>query len=186
MLRLAIMATCGWLMLAVPGKAAMISASAWQHEWRTELDACVGEPITRLDFSGQQMLSHIHTIGFKMTMWDGDTARGDFDRGNLTLWLDDIDTGLLLNGFPNDQMATVTNWRSLRPEVATSLLAVLADGVVWPRLMCGYPSNNNFEYPRGALATLYLLDSPLPEPQSIWLCVAAALSFAGARWYGKR
>lgn len=186
MLRLASMVTCGWLMLAVPGSAAMISASGWQDEWDTELDACVGEFITVLNFSGQQMLSPIMSIGFTMTLWDGDTAPGDFDRDNLTLWLDDVNTGMPLNGFPNDQLATVTNWLPLRPAVQVALWAALADGVVTADLMCGYPSNNNFRIPGGYKATLYLADTQIPEPRTVWLCVAGALWLAGTRRSSRR
>ena len=186
MLRLAIMVTCGWLMLAVPGKAAMISASGGQSGMDTELDACVPMIITELDFGNQPMLSHIETIGFRMTMWDGDTARGNFDRDNLSLWLDKVDTGLLLNGFPDQRLLTVTNWSRPRHDVQLALLAVLADGLVRADFMCGHRSHNSYVIPREYQATLFLSDQPLPEPRSVWLCVAGVLSLAGTRWFSRR
>jgi hypothetical protein len=42
------------------------------------------------------------------TIYDGDTAPGEGDVGDLTLALDRIDTGIKLNGFPDDKMETRT------------------------------------------------------------------------------
>lgn len=175
MSRLAILVTFGWLMMAVPGQAAMISASGQQRYLETELDFCVPLIFTTLDFSGQEMPPSIVSIGFTMTMWDGDTDFGDFDRGNLILWLDDIDTGLPLNGFPNQRLATVTNWWVLSPSVQMLLMAALADGQVVADLMCLDRSNNILVIPDTYQATLFLTDAVIPEPPSVWLCAVGAM-----------
>lgn len=186
MLRLAMLVACGWLMMVMPGEAAMISASASQSGLETELDMCVPLSIAVLNFSDQEMLAPIVSIGFTMTMWDGDTALGDFDRGNLILWLDDIDTGLQLNGFPNERLSTVTNWLVLRPAVQVALLAALADGVVAADLMCLERSGNILMIPQDYQATLVLVDTQIPEPRSVWLGTAGALWLMGLRRFSRR
>lgn len=62
------------------------------------------------DFSSQQdyvSLDFIDSISVAMTVGEGDTARGNFDRDNLTLGLDGYNTGIVLNGFPNEQTQTL-------------------------------------------------------------------------------
>ena len=66
-------------------------------------------------------------ITFTATIDDGDTGTGEIDENDLTLALDGIDTGLLLNGFRNG--ATDTQTVSGAPINEAQILAALkADG----------------------------------------------------------
>jgi hypothetical protein len=62
------------------------------------------------DFSGQQyaILNTIDVLVITLTVNDGDTGVGDFDRDNLFLALDGVNTGIPLNGLLNDNITTIT------------------------------------------------------------------------------
>src|SRR5207253_4868811 len=65
------------------------------------------------DFSGQSyaILNRIDSIVITLTANDGDTGVGDFDRDNLFLALDGVNTGIPLNGLLNDNITTITSFR---------------------------------------------------------------------------
>lgn len=69
-------------------------------------------PITtdpwNFDGTDYMNLNSIDQIAVTLTIYDGDSAWGDFDYNNLMLVLDDIETGLMLNGFSNGKTKTLT------------------------------------------------------------------------------
>jgi len=62
------------------------------------------------NFTGQTFasLASIDSITITMTLFDLDTASGNLDFNKVTLGLDGINTGLLLNGFPDAVQSTQT------------------------------------------------------------------------------
>ena len=107
---------------------------------------------TAYNFAGQNYssLSSVDNLQVTLTAFDGDTGRGNFDFNDLTLGLDGIDTGILLNGLPNNQ--TVTRTFSGVPDNPEALLAALQDGQLVGSVFdvdndggdnIGFPSNFN-------------------------------------------
>jgi hypothetical protein len=85
---------------------------------------------TPYDFTGQIVnftATSLDSLTVTVTsVLDGDSGPGEFDENNLHLALDGIDTGLVLNGLGNNQIATVT-LSQLNPLLQAQLLAALAD-----------------------------------------------------------
>ena len=153
------------------------------------------------DFSTQTRLSDISSISITMTIIDGDTGTGpnDFDHNSWTLRLDNIDTGILLNGFsslmddnvgtqPGDFIRlTITG----TPTNVPALLGVLQDGIVNATIFdsTGVSMSNSFRIPNQdpngnpIVASLSITGTAVPEPTvSALILVAAALAFgAGLR-----
>lgn len=74
-------------------------------------------------------MRRLERITFTATIDDGDTGPGDIDENDLTLALDGIDTGIVLNGFRNNETDTQTV--SGAPINQSQILAALkADGVL--------------------------------------------------------
>jgi hypothetical protein len=74
-------------------------------------------------------LGSLTGLSLTLTLNDGDSALGQFDYGDLTLGLDGIDTGLLLDGFSGGATVTQTlALSSLSPSLAVSLYTALQDG----------------------------------------------------------
>ena len=83
-----------------------------------------GDPFT---FTGIGTFTSIDSISITLTIFDGNTGAGEEDEGALTLALDNIDTGIALNGFLSGQEITLTI--SGTPMNAAVILAALqADG----------------------------------------------------------
>ena len=68
------------------------------------LTAGAGFDFTAQDYAS---LTTIDKLTISLTLNDGDSDVGEFDFDNLTLGLDGVDTGLKLNGFPNDNLITL-------------------------------------------------------------------------------
>jgi hypothetical protein len=81
------------------------------------------------DFTAQNpsQLTTIDSITVQLTVNDGDTGLGEFDRDNLTLGLDGFDTGLKLNDLLNNQIVTITSTSPIL-NAAAILAALQADG----------------------------------------------------------
>jgi hypothetical protein len=85
------------------------------------------------NFAGQvnsfANVTSIDSLTVTLQVSDGDSAPGDFDENALHLALDGIDTGLVLNGFPNNANLSLTlNTIALPTQLA--LIAALQDGVL--------------------------------------------------------
>jgi hypothetical protein len=87
---------------------------------------------TPYDFTGQvnsfANVTSVDSITVTLTsIFDGDTAIGNFDFDSLTLGLDGIDTGLKLNGLPDGGILTLS-FTGIPSLVQAQLIAALADG----------------------------------------------------------
>ena len=87
-------------------------------------------------------------------MDDGDSAPGDFDFNDLTLYLDGINTGIILNGWPNNAN-DFRNTVSGTPLNGDAILAALqADGKLIATFNDADPSDNFWDLSGGFDATL--------------------------------
>jgi hypothetical protein len=86
---------------------------------------------TPYSFTGQvnsfANITSIDSLTVTLQISDGDTAPGDFDENNLFLALDGVNTGLALNGFPNNANLSLT-LSTVPAAVQAALIAALADG----------------------------------------------------------
>lgn len=73
--------------------------------------------------SSYNNLASIGSLTLTVTIRDGDTTPGSFDFNDLTIGLDGIDTGIKLNGFPNNAISTLDI--SGVPQNAAAILAAL-------------------------------------------------------------
>jgi hypothetical protein len=127
--------------LSVGASAATISSTVNQSGFGFGFDPVSGQftgvqgggtyPLTvptGYDYAGQDYasLTSIDKLTITLTVNDGDSAQGEYDFNNLTLGLDGLNTGLVLNGFPNNSVLTLD---IEGPNNAAALLAALkADG----------------------------------------------------------
>ncbi|WP_447983673.1 PEP-CTERM sorting domain-containing protein [Nitrospira sp. Nam74] len=120
--------------------------------------AVVNEP--GFDFVGQdyRSLRSVDRVSITLTLLDGDSAVGDRDFGKLTLMLEGVNTGILLNGFRDSELDTLTITGFPSDEDKIQILAGLqVDGHVsaWI-LSTDQPSFNRIGVPSGSNATLVL------------------------------
>jgi hypothetical protein len=143
---------------------------------------------TPYDFNGQfnpfAFIDRIDSITLTLTMADGDTAAGDFDFGNLYLALDGVNTGLALNGFPNNQILSLS-LNQLSPATSDALVAALQDGQLLGSVLDLTPGNgpagDTIAFPRAVDTTLDLVlhlspppPPPVPLPPAVWLALSSA------------
>ncbi len=130
---LATLCLAGFAALPSLGHASLISIESSFAESGTTYDIKPPNPETigTFDFGGQVAgLASLSSLSLTLTLTDGDTASGNFDYDNLYLMLDDVKTGLALNGFGNGSTNTRTFGMSLaNASFAGELLnALLQDG----------------------------------------------------------
>jgi hypothetical protein len=116
------------------------------------------------DYSGQDYASlvSIDQVSITLTITDGDTAVFDFDRDQLTLGLDGIDTGIKLNDFPTNQTTTQTI-TGVPNNAADILTALKADGQLNATVIDQSPGENILELPATQDTTLALgVDTTAP------------------------
>ena len=98
--------------------------------------------------------TQIQDIEISFVMDDGDSAPGDFDFNDLTLYLDDINTGIILNGWP-DSASDFRNTVSGTPLNGDAILAALqADGKLVATFNDADPNDNFWDLSGGFDATL--------------------------------
>ena len=89
--------------------------------------APINDPANPFTFTGIGSFTSIDSISITLTIFDGNTGPGEAEEGDLTLALDNIDTGIALNGFLSGEEITLTI--SGTPMNAAAILAALqADG----------------------------------------------------------
>jgi hypothetical protein len=117
---------------------------------------------TPWDFTSQNYLgiNSVDEISVTLTLLDGDTDMGEFDAGELMLELDDLNTGLALDGFANN--ATMVNYTVSGANHAVGLLSSLQqDGLLLGRVLDLSPNDNYIKIRGGYMATLSLTDHEL-------------------------
>lgn len=139
------------------------------------------------DYSTQPKLCGLDRLDFTFTMEDGDTAPGNFDFNNLSLALDDIDTGIKLNGFAGGQENTLTfslvrgteNWLSDQT-IEKILDSLNDDGQLFASIVDSTPNDNEVNL-YSALDTQLSLTGTIcedpnqvPEPATILVWGTAA------------
>lgn len=136
-------------------------------------------PLATFNYTPAQVssLATIDQIAITLQIRDGDTASGNFDFNDLTLYLDGINTGIRLNGFPNNNTVTLTVG-PLNNINGAALLAALQDGVFIATAVDADPNDNDFGVPSTFRATLSLTGQATPEPVS--LVVFGGLVVGGA------
>ncbi|MBY0589492.1 hypothetical protein K2X85_20140 [bacterium] len=148
------------------------------------------------DYGNQAKLCTIDKMEFTFTMEDGDTGAGNFDFNNLTLALDDVDTGIKLNGFNSGQENTVTfsldrnspNWIS--DSVMNQILSNLnSDGQLLASIVDATPNDNDANLYSIFDTTLKLTGTcpdAVPEPEAILVWAAAGTVLVVARMRRKK
>jgi hypothetical protein len=123
---------------------------------------------TPWNFTSQNYLgiNSVDEISVTLTLLDGDTGMGEFDAGELMLELNDLNTGLALDGFANN--ATMVNYTVSGANHAVGLLSLLQqDGLLLGRVLDLSPNDNYIKIRGGYMATLSLTDHELTVvPQS--------------------
>lgn len=149
-------------------------------------------PFALFDYAGQPQLSNIKGISITMTMQDGDTGLGQFDFNNLSLGLDGMSTGIMLNGFNQGQENTLTfslnegdaNWLSTGQ--INDFLAALSDGQLLASIFDATPDDNGvllysmFDTTLTIHGDMLSGGEPTPEPASL------AIWGLGAAWLLQR
>lgn len=148
------------------------------------------------DFSGQGKLCGLDSIDLTLTMQDGDTGVGDFDRGNLFLGLDGINTGISLDGFTTDQElalsfhANSSQAQWLSDDIVEQLLERLnEDGQLFASIIDLTPGDNEinlysmFDTSIALTGTVCHDPNPVPEPLSVatWTLLGVSALFYARR-----
>lgn len=136
-------------------------------------------PYAQFDFSNQPRLTNLKSIEISLTMYDGDTGIGEFDRNQLFLGLDGQNVGIKLNGYNSDQENTLTfrlsdtdpNWLSSQ-QVNTLLSNLNADNQLLASIIDISPDDNCVHLSSFFDTTIKLTGemgspSPVPEPMSL-------------------
>lgn len=156
------------------------------------------------DFTGQvngfANVTSIDSLTVTLQVNDGDTAAGDYDFDNLFLTLDGINTGLALNGFPNNAILSLS-LNQLAPPLQAALIAALGDGQLAGGVLDtdpgDAPAGDTIAFPRLVDTTLDLVVSgpnlvpggggpgpnPIPLPAAVLL---APLGAGLAGMYARR
>lgn len=143
-------------------------------------------PITlgAFDFTGTDYASlrSIESISLELTIISGDTGLGEDDFDQLSLWIDNIETGVKLNGFPFGQWAsnTVTGTPMNGAEVLWGLRATgqlqpqlydscCASGDLREYIAIGIPSFDYRWFLDGLLQRVLDPNHPITDPENMML-----------------
>ena len=144
------------------------------------------------DFTENQdylLLADIDSLSITLTVKDGDTATGLLDHNNWKLGLDDIDTGLKLNGFPDGWFAKKIVFEQIPvPKQAEILAKLQEDGQLVATIIKTDYDNNKMAlcYDPKFDSTLELSGSPIPEPSTLVIWSLLGASVAGLAWWRRR
>jgi hypothetical protein len=115
----------------------------------------ISAPSSPYTFSKTRKVVRLNSVTITATMDDADTAPGDQDANNLFLALDDIDTGIALNGFRSGVADTLTI--SGRPNNSGAILnALKSDNRLAASIIDTDPGDNGLSIPATAQTTLQI------------------------------
>lgn len=155
-------------------------------------------PFALFDFQGQPKLANVTGISITMTMFDGDTAAGGIDHGNLGLGLDHVNTGIKFDGFEAGQDTTRTislaqgdpGWLS-NAQITKLLNDLYADHRLFATILDATPDDNFVRLASEFNTTIRLTGEMLasndhgsvPEPMSllIWTLALGGLFYKTRR-----
>lgn len=182
---------------SLSASAAVVSSSLAQTGNVVTTNAATEVTIGTFTFTDPAAaITDLTGLSLTLTLYDGDTGLGEFDEGQLTLWLDGKATGLVLNGFGNQKTQTNTvSLTGLDSALATAIYAQLvadnqlvatirdADGDRGNDNGLEYGSGrlkNTFTFTRGHDATLALTgDAPVVRGQAIRVPEPMSLALLG-------
>jgi hypothetical protein len=115
----------------------------------------ITDPAGPFQFQQVDRIREITRITITLTLAGAGTQQGDPDRGDLTLALDGIDTGIKLNGFPQADQDTRTN--SGVPINERAIRAALkADGKLAASIIDASPGDNGMSGSSADTTTLVI------------------------------
>lgn len=155
-----------WIALMFPVAVQAVPFSIASSVAQSGVDQPIGNgplPVTSepgFNFAGQDYmaLQSVDRVSITLTLFDADSAHRDRDFGKLTLMLEGVNTGILLNGFRDSELDTRTITGFPSDEDKVQILAGLkVDGHVGAWILStDRPSFNRIGVPSSANATLVL------------------------------
>jgi hypothetical protein len=147
-------------------------------------------------------LQTITSFDITFTVDDGDSDVGDADHNNLVLYLNGVNTGVLLNGFGDGSTEELTFSSIVSPTLSAQLNATLGTNTLVATIVDLTPNSsvdsftttgtnyvsfpfNHSGSPTSASITIQGITA-VPEPSSIVLSFLALSSFGGARMLNRR
>jgi len=133
-------------------------------------------PVATFDFgTSASLFTSIDSISISLQLNDADTAPGNFDYNNLTLLLDGFNTGIVLNGFRDNFVDTLT-FTGLPTNAASIITALLLDGELIASIADATPNDNYVEIPSTYSSTLSVTGDVAAVPEtSTWVMGFLAL-----------
>jgi hypothetical protein len=120
------------------------------------------KPVDPYTFNTPQNAVSVTIATVTATLFDGDTGPGDFDRDQLFLGLDGIDTGIALNGFDSGITDTATNTGT--PQNGAQIAAALTqDGALQGTIIDHSPFDNSLSIPDTFQTTLTINVATVPD-----------------------
>jgi hypothetical protein len=115
----------------------------------------ITDPAGPFTFRKVNKIRKLTNISITLTLEDGDTGPGDSDENQLTLALDGINTGILLNGFDSGQTDTLTLSGAPLNEAAIRS-ALKADGRLAATIFKADADNNGIIGSSASITTLVI------------------------------
>jgi hypothetical protein len=161
--------------LALNANAQSISATTNQTNTQQQLSTTDPAELTATawNFTGQTIPAMISFISITLTLQDGNSASGEFDFNHLFLQLDNVNTGLRLNGFRGFGLQdTLTISGFVTNAVSIALGTALADGMLTGSIVTDNPNDtviqpNDIFVGNNTSNAMTTLTLAVPEPATV-------------------